>query len=101
MENRRYYRAIIQRDLLGEWTLVRSWGSLDSNRGQMRTELINTYDQCISIMGDIAKKRELTGDTIQSTHRSGDTSKTEMCRELIKQTIFINNHGFYNYGQKL
>jgi hypothetical protein len=61
MENRRYYRAIIQRDLLGEWTLVRSWGSLDNNRGQIRTELINTYDQCMSIMGDIAKRRAYRG----------------------------------------
>jgi len=35
-DNRRYYQADLVKDLLGDWTLVKAWGSLDSNRGSQR-----------------------------------------------------------------
>jgi predicted DNA-binding WGR domain protein len=61
MEKRRYYRAVVQLDLFGDLTITRSWGSLDNNRGQVRTETINTYDQGKKIMGDIEKRRNYRG----------------------------------------
>jgi hypothetical protein len=67
LEKRRYYRAVAQRDLLGDWTITRSWGSLDSNRGQVRTELVSTYDACKSIIGDIGKRRNYRGYTLLRT----------------------------------
>jgi predicted DNA-binding WGR domain protein len=61
LEMRRYYRVVAQRDLFGDWTLVRSWGSLDNNRGQMRTMVIESYDQCMSIIDNITKRRTYRG----------------------------------------
>ena len=39
--NRRYYRALLQPDLFGDWTLMRSWGSLDNARGQVHIEPVS------------------------------------------------------------
>jgi hypothetical protein len=61
LEKRRYYRTVVQRDLLGDWTLVRSWGSLDSHRGQVRTELVSSYERCLKVIGDIDKRRAYRG----------------------------------------
>lgn len=37
---RRYYRTMLQCDLLGQWTLTRSWGSLDTNHGRVVHEIV-------------------------------------------------------------
>jgi len=40
-EKRRYYRIYILKDLLGDISVIRAWGSLDSNAGsQVRHSLI-------------------------------------------------------------
>jgi hypothetical protein len=61
MEKRRYYRAVVQRDLFGDWTITRSWGSLDSHRGQVRTELVASYEHCLIVMSDTEKRRVYRG----------------------------------------
>jgi predicted DNA-binding WGR domain protein len=57
LEKRRYYRAVVQRDLFGDWTITRSWGSLDTNRGQARVELVNSYTACKKVIKNICKRR--------------------------------------------
>lgn len=39
-EKRRYYRASVYKDLLGQWILARDWGSLDSRLGGTKMELL-------------------------------------------------------------
>jgi len=39
-QKRRYYRAWLAQDLLGDWVLVRTWGSLDSHLGGSAQELV-------------------------------------------------------------
>jgi hypothetical protein len=60
-EKRRYYRVVAQLDLFGDWTLVRSWGSLDSHHGQVCTELISTYELGQKVIEDISKRRAYRG----------------------------------------
>lgn len=36
-DTRRYYLATLQTDLLGDWTLVTSWGAINSARGRYRS----------------------------------------------------------------
>ena len=41
LDTRRYYIALLQPDLFGEWTLMRNWGSLDNGRGQLQIERVS------------------------------------------------------------
>lgn len=43
-KKRRFYRVIVQKDLLGDVVLYRYWGSLDSAHGGTKTELVNGDD---------------------------------------------------------
>jgi hypothetical protein len=67
-EKRRYYRAIFQRDLLGDLILVRSWGSLDSNHGRVQHEIVDSQDTGALKLAEIDKVRVHRG--YQSTHRT-------------------------------
>jgi predicted DNA-binding WGR domain protein len=58
---RRYYRVVFQTDLLGHLVMVRSWGSLDSNRGQIRSDLISSKQQGIDALNRIGKARIYRG----------------------------------------
>jgi hypothetical protein len=60
-EKRRYYRAHLQADLLGDWTLTRSWGSLDSHHGQVRTELVDNQAHGLRVLAGIDKHRAVRG----------------------------------------
>jgi predicted DNA-binding WGR domain protein len=59
--NRRYYRAIVQCDLLGDWTLIRSWGCLDNNRGQVRIEVVGSKEDGNRIIAATHKRRIARG----------------------------------------
>ena len=56
-DNRRYYRAHLQPDLFGDWTLVRSWGSLDDGRGQVMISTFNDPAVGKHILADISRRR--------------------------------------------
>lgn len=43
-EKRRFYRVVVQKDLLGDLVLIRYWGSLDSSLGGTKTELVKGDD---------------------------------------------------------
>jgi predicted DNA-binding WGR domain protein len=58
---RRYYRVIFQTYLFGHLVMVRSWGSLDSNRGQMRSELISNKQHGMDALNRIGKTRRHRG----------------------------------------
>ncbi|MEW8139150.1 MAG: WGR domain-containing protein [Candidatus Thiodiazotropha endolucinida] len=70
--NRRYYRVHLQRDLLGDWTLTRSWGSLDSHHGQVRSEVVTDEHRGIQIMHDISRRRATRGYTEPLTVQYGN-----------------------------
>jgi hypothetical protein len=60
-DKRRYYRVHLQVDLLGDWTLTRSWGSLDSHHGQVRTELVGSQTRGLQILAEITQRRAYRG----------------------------------------
>jgi hypothetical protein len=61
MAKRRYYRAFLQEDLLGDWVLVRCWGSLDSQHGRICTELVDSMASGLATFGKIEKQRSTRG----------------------------------------
>jgi hypothetical protein len=60
---RRYYRVILQNDLLGDLVIIRSWGSLDSDRGQVRKEIVDSESDGIMKVQEIEKRRLYRGYT--------------------------------------
>ena len=57
----RYYVAEIKQDLFGAWLLERSWGGLRNHRGSQKSTLINDYDQALSLLQNIEKRRKARG----------------------------------------
>ena len=39
---RRYYLLWLHQDLLGDWCVMRQWGSMDSHRGRMTQQPVDT-----------------------------------------------------------
>lgn len=56
-QKRRYYRALLYQDLLGDWILLRDWGALDSKLGGMKTELLSSVREGEEKLELIAKRR--------------------------------------------
>ncbi|MES9940336.1 MAG: hypothetical protein ABW104_20955 [Candidatus Thiodiazotropha sp. 6PLUC2] len=63
-QKRRYYRVHMDRDLLGDLTLTRSWGSLDSRLGRIQNELISDLKQGRKILDEIGKLRVRHGHIV-------------------------------------
>ena len=55
-KNRRYYKVLVYKDLLGDLVLMRNWGSLDTARGGMKTELVD-QQQAMNLLVKIGKQR--------------------------------------------
>lgn len=56
-EDRRYYQAGIRQDLTGQWGLLRSWGSLDSNLGGQEFDLCETREEAVERLIECAMVR--------------------------------------------
>ena len=54
---RKYYAVWVYRDLLGDWILKREWGSLDSNRGGQKTELLGSESEAVSKLAETHQRR--------------------------------------------
>ena len=60
-ETRRYYRAFLQQDLFGDWTMVRCWGGLDSRLGQYRIEMVANPDEGRAALEALEERRRKRG----------------------------------------
>lgn len=63
-QTRRYYRVHLGRDLLGDLTLTRSWGSLYSRLGRIQNEHITDLKQGRKILDEIGKLRARHGYSV-------------------------------------
>jgi len=57
----RYYQAHLEKDLLGDWTLITVWGGLGSRLGRMRTTGVASYADGQAQIQKIAKRRQQHG----------------------------------------
>ncbi|RUM94718.1 MAG: hypothetical protein DSZ28_01685 [Thiothrix sp.] len=60
-KTRRHYTVHLAEDLLGEWVLLRSWGSLDSGAGHTRKDLVADYRSGCLEVELIASTRQAYG----------------------------------------
>lgn len=56
--DRRYFQAGIKEDLTGQWGLLTSWGSLDSDRGNKAFDPCNTREEAVERLIDCAIVRK-------------------------------------------
>ncbi len=57
----RFYTAVLDRDLFGQWTVKRSWGSSRNGQGGGRVTVVENYEAGVALLEVIAKRREKLG----------------------------------------
>ncbi|WP_295542114.1 WGR domain-containing protein [uncultured Thiohalocapsa sp.] len=65
-EKARYYQVFLDQDLFGDWTLVKIWGGIGSNRGRMHSTGVESYEAGIELVDEIARRRSQRGYTCAS-----------------------------------
>lgn len=57
----RFYTAVLDRDLFGQWTVKRSWGSSRNGQGGGRLTVVESYEAGMVVLAAIARRREKLG----------------------------------------
>lgn len=57
----RYYQVFLGQDLFGDWTLIKVWGGIGSNRGRMHSTGVASYEAGIVQVDEIARRRAQRG----------------------------------------
>lgn len=57
----RYYTLVVQRNLFGDWELVRAWGGRGTRLGAMRVDPAASFDEASSLMDAETRRRERRG----------------------------------------
>ena len=60
-EKARYYQVFLDQDLFGDWTLIKVWGGIGSNRGRMHGTGVESYEAGIELVDEIARRRARRG----------------------------------------
>jgi hypothetical protein len=60
-EKARYYQVYLDQDLLGDWTLIKVWGGIGSNRGRLHSTGVASYEAGIEQVDEIARRRSQRG----------------------------------------
>ena len=57
----RFYTAVLDRDLFGQWTVKRSGGSSRNGLGGGRLTVVESFEAGVVLLGVIARRREKIG----------------------------------------
>jgi hypothetical protein len=60
-EKDRYYQVFLDQDLFGDWTLIKVWGGIGSNRGRMHSTSVASYEAGVELVDEIAQRRSQRG----------------------------------------
>ena len=63
-EKARYYQVHLDRDLLGDWTLIKVWGGIGSNHGRLHSTGVASYEDGIEQVHETAQRRARRGYTL-------------------------------------
>ena len=57
----RYYQVHLDRDLFGDWTLLKVWGGIDSNQGRTHHPGVSSYEDGLGQVHEITRRRAQRG----------------------------------------
>ena len=57
----RYYTLVVQRNLFGQWELVRAWGGRGTRLGAVRVDPAASFDEASSLMDAESLRRQRRG----------------------------------------
>lgn len=60
-DTRRYYHAVVGRDLLGDLVVTRTTGSMDNARGRIMSYPVNSYSEASEMLDRVAIDRRRHG----------------------------------------
>jgi hypothetical protein len=61
----RFYTAALDRDLFGQWSVTRSWGSTRNGQGGGRVSVVASFEAGVTMLQLIRKRRERCGYRLQ------------------------------------
>lgn len=57
----RFYNVVLDQDLLGDWTVVQSWGGREGRRGGGKVTHVASFDAGMAMLQEIARLRVRNG----------------------------------------
>ena len=57
----RFYTAVLDRDMFGQWTVTRSWGSTRNGQGGGRVTVVENFAAGLALLQTIRQRRERHG----------------------------------------
>ncbi len=57
----RFYTAVLDRDLFGQWSVTRSWGSSRNGQGGGRVTVVDDFESGLALLKTIKGRREKMG----------------------------------------
>jgi predicted DNA-binding WGR domain protein len=57
----RYYKVVLQKDLLGDWSLTKIWGGINSRLGNYQNHTFLNLKDAFNMINEIKIRREKRG----------------------------------------
>jgi hypothetical protein len=57
----RFYTAVLDQDMFGQWTVTRSWGSTRNGQGGGRMSVVENFEAGLVLLQVIRRRRERLG----------------------------------------
>jgi len=65
----RFYTAVLDQDMFGQWTVTRSWGSTRSGQGGGRMSVVASFEAGLTLLEAIRRRRERCGYKVDSSRK--------------------------------
>ena len=57
----RFYTAVLDQDMFGQWTVMRTWGSTRNGQGGGRMSVVESFEAGLALLQIIRRRRERHG----------------------------------------
>lgn len=65
----RFYTAVLDQDMFGQWTVTRSWGSTRNGQGGGRMSVVESFEAGLALLEVIRRRRERYGYKVDSSRK--------------------------------